>query len=482
MLCCILSCILIAGCMSGPAKVQTKGDLANFAGTQTDMRGGSLSDSQGQGTVGKNNSTNQHYDNSIQRPELVHDQNGSIPNSVSHQGLVSQLLSDDPTIPGQLMPILETVRVSETFVENDVQEALHILASQAKTQVIIDDMVRGSTSAVIENETFEAALNKVLLPLGYVYRKVDDHYLIGLSDPASNLFRHIAERSDYHTRFLAPSELMELLPERFQPFVRTSEKRNLIIIEAPPQIAESIMIDLDRSDQPVDQVVLEVMICVYSPDKSKQLGIDLSHRNRAFDLALAGLKLASGSVDAGVQAVSHSSATLKALSSKGQVSIRARPQVTAKDGETAKISIAKETFFSVQPNAAGAFFRQEIEKIEAGISLDITPVIRGDQVTLQIGRAEVSEGIDNQRTMEGLTNNPFPTINRRHVETTVSVHDQETITIGGLVQRQIVDQVTKIPVLGDLRLVGKLFQRVDQREEETELIIFITPRILRREP
>lgn len=493
--CCVLLCVAFAGCSLGfPAqspiglaeasRIESKPIDETFFSAESSPQ---ANDENGLAT----------YDPSPQRSNTLGDSLANNPPPIVKQSSGSlneaAIKNSNPFVPllvyptdgpktTVITPIFESERISESFVENDVQEALQILAAQAKVQIIVDDMVTGVTNAVIESESFESALDKVLLPLGYVYRKVGDQYMVGIPDPASNLFSLLAERYDYHTNHLAPSELLELLPEHYKRFVRASEKRNLIIVEAPPKIAKLVVTDLERSDQPVDQVVLEVMICVYSPENSFQLGVDLSHRNSAFNLALAGLNLAAtNTVNIGLQDFTHSSAVVNALASKGHVSIRATPRVMAKDGEMAKISIAKETFFSVQPGSDGAFFRQEIEKIEAGISLNITPVIRGDHVTLQIDRAEVSEGIDNIRSVESKANGAFPTINRRLVSTTVSVLDQETITIGGLVQRQTVQQLHKVPVLGSIPIVGKLFQRIDQREEETELIIFITPRIVREE-
>lgn len=383
--------------------------------------------------------------------------------------------------------VFEGPPVSETFVENDVREALQILASQAKVAIIIDDQVRGVTSAIIEDQPFEAALESVLLPLGYVYRKVDDQYLVGLPDPESALFPRIAERFDYHATHLSSLELLNLLPENLKRFVRTSDKRNLIIVEAPRTIAERILWDLRRSDQHVQQVVLEAMVCVLTPESGLRYGLDVQQGvpfggDSAVNMAISGLSLSGqyGPPDlVNMKNFTFTSALLKSLAREGYVSIRAAPRVMAKDGETAKISIAKETFFSIQPGNAQLLFRQDIERIEAGISLDITPVIRGDHVTVNIERAEVSEGLDNQSLAETSATNQFPIINRRKVSTTVHVLDGETITIGGLVQRQEVERISKLPFLCDIPHAGKLFQHIDRREEENEVVIFICPRIVR---
>jgi len=169
---------------------------------------------------------------------------------------------------------------------------------------------------------------------------------------------------------------------------------------------------------------------------------------------------------------------IQMLAQEGYLKIRAAPFVMAKNGETARITIARETFFSIQPQGVETLFRQDIEKVEAGIMLDITPIVRGDEITVTIENAEVSEDISTPTTGPEISGS-FPVINRRRVSTTVHVKDGHTIVIGGLVQRQMVDRVSKIPLLGDLPLVGPLFRQVDRLEQETEVAIFISPRIVR---
>lgn len=407
---------------------------------------------------------------------------------LEHVGALERLPPPDgPEAVVRPSPALGGPPVSEAFVENDLREALQILASQAKVSIVIDEQVRGVTSAVIEKEPFEAALETLLLPLGYVYRRIGNQYLVGLPDPESALFPRIAERSDYYAQHLSPSELLNLLPEHLKRYVRTSDKRNVMIVEAPRQIAARVLEDLKRSDRPVDQVILEAMVCVMSPENGLRFGLDLEQGFRvdsgdaAVNLALSGLTAAGQYGPAGLakmQNFTFTSALLKALAREGYVSIRAAPRVMAKDGETAKISIARETFFSIQPGNSQLLFRQDIQKVEAGISLDITPVIRGDHITVNIERAEVSEGLDNPSLAQGQSNT-FPIINRRRVSTTVHVLDGETITIGGLVQRQQVERINKLPILGDIPYLGILFQQIDRHEEENEVVIFICPRIVR---
>jgi len=122
---------------------------------------------------------------------------------------------------------------------------------------------------------------------------------------------------------------------------------------------------------------------------------------------------------------------------------------------------------------------RDIQKVEAGIGLEIIPIVRGDKITVMIEKAEVSEDIRNANGNSDISNNPYPLINRRTVTTTVDVMDGETIVIGGLMQQQKVDQIVHVPHFSSIPLIGKLFQTVEKREQDTEVAVFISPRIVK---
>lgn len=382
----------------------------------------------------------------------------------------------------------EAPRVSDTFVETDIRQAVQSLASQTGAVVIVDDEVRGATTAIIDDQPLDVALQQVLLPLGYVHREVDGAHYVGLAEPDSKLFDWIADRYRYTALHRDPEELAALLPERHRAFVRVSPNGGWLVVEAPPSHARQVLNELEQLDRPIPQVVLEAMICVYSPQTSFRFGFDVDAGVRIYDrstrLALSGLNLAS-TVGAGAAATNLNdfqvtSSLLRMLEQRGFVKIRASPRVMALDGQKAEIRIGRETFFSVQPEANDFVFRQDIQQVESGILLEITPAIRSPYVTVRIDRAEVSEDIRSDETQADPSDR-FPVINRRSVSTTVKVLDGETIVIGGLTQRQRVDQRNKVPFFGSLPLVGKLFNRVEKLDTKAEVAIFISPRILQEE-
>lgn len=379
--------------------------------------------------------------------------------------------------------------VSEFFEDTDLVEALQVLAQQAEVPLVIGEQVGGRTSAYIEDRPFEEALRQLLLPLGYVYRYRNGAYYIGALDTESNLFRYIATEQAYRPTHLGADELKEMLPNDLKRFVRVSDRRHMVRVEAPEDIASDILRRLHEYDQPVPQVVLEALVCVISPNTSSQFGMDSAHTvaengsdllNVGLDGLLLGGTVSPYGVRNALSDFAQTSAFVRLLAQEGYLAIRAAPRVMGRDGEKAQISIARENYFAVQPTSSDTtdiFVRQEIQQVESGIALELTPTIRGDRITIQIDKAEVSEDVQFGGPTS-VVNNPYPQINRRTVSTTVEVRDGQTIVIGGLVQKQTVDRVTQVPLLCKLPGLGKVFTTVERQDEEAEIVVFISPRLV----
>jgi len=408
---------------------------------------------------------------------------------------------DEPGLQGELIPApdngtellpapagQQSGLVNQDFIETDIREALLLMSQDAEVNIVVDEKVRGVVNVSVVDQPFDIALDKVLLPFGFVHARRGKQYFIGVPDPQSALFPHLAEQQYYKPKHLKTAELLDSVPPRFKPFVSVVGG-NRLLIDAPPLYVEKVLSQFRKLDEPIPQVVLEAIVCVVAPDSGYRFGIDWSHSvevNGANVLGAAstGLALSGTFTPAGVNNIfadfAVTTAFVKLLEENGYITIRAAPRVMAKDGEKANISIARETFFSVQPStsqgANSVLFQNDIQKVESGITLSMTPRIRGNVVTVDIDRAEVSEDIRNVNTDQAL--NPFPVINRRSVSTTVHVENGKTIVIGGLVQHQVVDAVNQIPGLGNIPVLGKLFRNVERQEQEAEVVIFISPRIV----
>lgn len=410
------------------------------------------------------------------------------PRPFSEQGLGGLVTGDLPT---ETPPSLDDVSISEEFFEIDVREAVGILASEAEADVLMDDRVRGVVNVSIEDATFDEALEKVLLPLGFVVGRRGEQYVVCAPDPQAPLFPYVSTQLEYRPMYAKAEDLLAAPPAQMVKFVRVVEDSNTLVIEAPTQYAGLILERIRRLDRPVPQVELEAIVCVVSPDSGFRFGLDWGHalqldgtdvlRFGSNGLALSGLVSPYGLRNA-FDDFATTSAFVKLLAENGYLTIRASPRVMAEDGKKANIKIGRTTYFAIQPQGTSGsnnsfFVQQDIQQVDSGIELEITPHVRGDMVTVDIEKAEVSEDI--RSVAAELALNPYPIINRRTVSTTVHVEDGKTIVIGGLVQRETVDRVNRVPGLSRVPGVGYLFRSVERQAREAEVVIFIAPRIVR---
>jgi type IV pilus assembly protein PilQ len=141
------------------------------------------------------------------------------------------------------------------------------------------------------------------------------------------------------------------------------------------------------------------------------------------------------------------------------------------NGERANIFIGQDKFIRMTYTSYGTQ-QERIEAIRVGTSLSITPWTGGNgEITSRV-TCEVSNIVDiNPET-------GIPRLSTRRAEANVRARDGETIIIGGLTQRQTERVERKIPILGDLPLIGGLFRSKSSRSIETELVIFLTPRVI----
>jgi pilus assembly protein CpaC len=154
--------------------------------------------------------------------------------------------------------------------------------------------------------------------------------------------------------------------------------------------------------------------------------------------------------------------------SRGKAWVLAQPKLSAKSGSNATFLVGGEVPIVV-PSVLG---QTQIEYKEYGIRLNINPTVNSsNQVNTSI-MAEVSR-IDPSVSVQGV-----PGFLTRRVETELNVNADQTIVISGLLDREASKAVDKMPLLGDIPVLGKLFRSDGFRGNKTELVIFVTPRIV----
>lgn len=231
------------------------------------------------------------------------------------------------------------------------------------------------------------------------------------------------------------------------------------------------------------QVMLEVKISEVARNSLKELGVETLFSNEG----LSGTTVITGSpasnafglvdfVDIGGSAADFLNVRLTALEQKGLARTLAEPNLVALSGQEANFLAGGEIPIPVaQADNAGAI---TIEFKEFGVGLRFTPtVMSADQINLKM-QTEVSS-IDDSRSFALGGGLLIPSINTRRMGSTIEMGDGQSFAIAGLLENNLVESIRQFPWLGDLPILGALFRSNSFKREETELVVVVTPRIVK---
>ena len=173
----------------------------------------------------------------------------------------------------------------------------------------------------------------------------------------------------------------------------------------------------------------------------------------------------------------NATATLYALATKGKVSVLSRPSILARNNQQAVIVVGQEVPIPTSNQITDT--GQQIQSVsyqDVGIILRVTPFITINKTVEMIVSPEISSL--STQTVALSSNFAAPVINKTSAETVVVTPDKTTVVIGGLMQKQTSSSVNKVPILGDIPLIGNAFKRTTKTDSKTELLIFLTPYIV----
>jgi type II secretory pathway component GspD/PulD (secretin) len=408
----------------------------------------------------------------------------SQPGTVAPAGVVSQVSEVATTAAGDIakpLPVAGSGLVSNVFADEDIRQALRDIAAQTGATIVPDQTVQGVVSVELRDLPLEKALDLVLFSNGYVYRQVDGCYLVGSADPNSPTFARLSECVRVSLLNSQATEVYQLLSRAYQAYVQADPASNTMVVIAPQQLLQEIARTIKMIDQPPDQVMIEVMVVDINSGAAKQLGVKWRWSGFGFDVGDpqnitpddnqnrpgATLRDTLSFIDAGVTDL----ANLRLLLEKNQATIRANPRIATLNGREAEIFVGREQYFSVVTGAA-FYATTQLQQVKAGISLKIRPFIGPDgNLTINID-PEVSDVI-------GMTDNGAPIVATRKVHSTIRCQEGRTVVLGGLTQIIKQMQKSKVPILGDIPIIGQLFRQSSETSTETEIVIFLRPHVLR---
>ncbi len=297
--------------------------------------------------------------------------------------------------------------------------------------------------------------------------------------------------------------------ERKKLSVEASTANNALLVDASPIDFVLLKSLVDELDQLQDQVLTEVVIAEVSADDTLDVGVELTALNapsKVGDSVIQGstrLSDNSSSINDVIQkgvfpkgimmGVARGTRldssgnmvnsfpgliNINALQSNGKVKILSSVPLVTQNNKEASVSVVNNIPILKSTIQGGSGTSrdviQNIERLDVGIKLKLTPRITPSNEVCMILNTSIEAIIDS-----GPSDTPFaPTIARREVSTTVTVPDGRTIVISGLIREDRSNVIRKIPLLGSIPVIGFLFRRTVESKKRTNLIIFVTPRVM----
>ena len=411
--------------------------------------------------------------------------------------------------PGQVMTAGERVYTGEpidlTLNNADIKDVLRTFAQLTGLNIAIDPQVSGTVTVEFEDVPWDQALELILRQNGLGFDIQGNVMRVGtierLAAEQAQL-RRLEEDAQLNVplqtvvKDLSYAEAGDIVPLLEAMASRRGQlqfdpRTNQVIITEIPQYLTTMLNLIETLDIATPQVVIEARVVETTKTFARRLGINwgfdgiidpalgtgtgLVFPNRGtigvgpFDLGVAGSEVLSLTLS-NVLGTFDLDLTLTAAENDGLVRIVSAPKILAQDNTAAEIQSGVQIPIQTRVNQTTT-----VTYVDATLRLSVTPRITAEDTVIMevtVQKSEPLEGIN----VAGGANAPLST---RRATTTLMVRDGGTAVIGGIYQATDNDQRNKIPFLGDLPVVGNLFRNSAISERHDELLIFITPRIVR---
>ncbi len=276
---------------------------------------------------------------------------------------------------------------------------------------------------------------------------------------------------------------------------KADEKYNRVVVTALPGKMEEIEKLITQIDAKIKQVLIEAKIIRIKLTPTTEFGIDWQRMFSYGGVGAGGEEkktfnfesafpvdptiAAFGKLVIGrVAGTGNPEVVFKALKTVGEAKILSSPRITALNNEEAKIFIGSREVYttsSTTSSTGGATTAVQVNFIDVGISLKVTPTINDNDEILMNIAPEVSRVDHFFETPDG---DQIPVIDTTNASTRVMVKDGNTIIIGGLISDQTDRDTDQLPILGNIPIIGNAFKHVKDSKQKSELVVFLTPHII----
>lgn len=408
-------------------------------------------------------------------------------------------LPNQATAPGSVV-MAEQETISVDFPDEEVRTILRNVADLFDLNLVIPDELQGRTSIKLRNVTWQQVFDVVLKQLNYTY--VEDRNIIEIVS-VEELTTEPVDTRVFIINYAKAAEIQisiaPLIDETAGGRMQVDVRSNALVVTERPSRMGKIKEIIDHLDRVTEQVMIESKFIEVTNDDLENIGIDWAYLDENTDDLLGGSGVGSGDPGIGsdlediipgpagglvaVFSSSEFAATLKALENEQRSILISNPTIVVMNNQTAVFQVGEDypiREFSIN-DQTGQLETGEIKYRFVGVELDVTPSVNADEMismdvhpmVSSLGRTVITQGGPGGSAI--LEDRSFY---KRDARTKVTIKNGYTIALGGLTKEDERQDKFQIPVLGDIPILGKLFQNNKSDSNSTNLIIFITAKTL----
>ena len=414
-------------------------------------------------------------------------------------------------------------RLSLNFQDIEVRSVLQLLADFTGLNLVVSDSVEGNLTLRLKNVPWDQAMDIILKTKGLDQRKAGNVILIAPTDEIAareklelEARKQVEELERLRTEYIKvnyakAADMADLLSLKDNAIlsprgsVSVDERTNTLLVKDTNSSLANVRTLLVELDIPVRQVLIESRVVIANDDFSKELGVRFGVSRDSQGTTTSGDAAYTSGTLSGIENLANDETLLQqnrlnvnlpvqnpagsfglalaklplgtllemelsAAQIEGRGEVVSSPRVITADSHTAKIQQGVEVpYLELDDGDATLKFR------EAVLSLEVTPQITPDDrviMDLDVKKDNVGETV---AFGSGLA---APSIDTRQVQSQLLVDNGQTVVLGGIYETEKTNQVTRVPFFSDLPFIGNLFKSSIEVDDRTELLIFVTPKIL----
>ena len=433
-------------------------------------------------------------------------------NKQAQEGVERLLKARRPRMDGFELNLKSNKPITLKFKDAKIKEVFTILSQLSGINFVFDEGVKDqNVSVFLENATFNQTLD-ILLSINKLSKKVLNESSIIVYPRTPDKAKQYEELmvQTFYLNKLEAKKAVNLIRTMLQvKKIYVNEEMNALVLRDSPDVIEVARKIIEANDVPDAEVVLEVEVVEIAKNKADSFGLALSKYNVSLNTLTPDGAFLSDTFTPATTTSTTTGTTTTSTETKptsllnvfswrgfgGFITVPnatfnfgkslangeslANPKLRVKNREKAKFNVGTRVPITTTSSPTGGGVSVNVQYVDVGVKLNAEPTIQlNNDVTIKLS-LEVSSILSRDKVGDSTSLTTVVTIGTRNLDTVLNLKDGETSIIGGLIQDNKSTSKRKIWLLGDIPILGSLLGSTDNTNDKTELVLAITPRLVR---